>query len=93
MTSPLPPSRSLFHRLIIALMMLPIHGYRVFISPLIGAQCRFAPTCSAYALEALQTHGAIKGGYLTIKRLGKCHPWGGSGVDHVPKRKTSKGKS
>jgi len=91
MTSPLPPSRSLFHRLIIGLMMLPIHGYRVFISPLIGAQCRFAPTCSAFALEALQTHGAIKGGYLTIKRLGKCHPWGGSGVDPVPKRKTLDG--
>ena len=58
--------------------------YRNAISPLIGANCRFQPTCSKYAEEALRKHGAFKGGWLAIKRIGRCHPWGGSGYDPVP---------
>jgi len=58
--------------------------YRYAISPLIGANCRYQPTCSAYAEEALCKHGAFKGGWLALKRIGRCHPWGGSGYDPVP---------
>jgi putative membrane protein insertion efficiency factor len=63
---------------------LPVHAYRLFLSPWIGANCRYDPTCSAYALEALQKHGAFKGGWLAIKRISRCHPWGKSGIDNVP---------
>jgi len=70
---------------------LPLRGlvwlYRYTISPLIGANCRFQPTCSAYAEEALREHGAFKGGWLALRRIGRCHPWGGSGYDPVPVRK------
>jgi putative membrane protein insertion efficiency factor len=58
--------------------------YRNAISPLVGANCRFQPTCSKYAEEALRKHGAFKGGWLAIRRIGRCHPWGGSGYDPVP---------
>jgi putative membrane protein insertion efficiency factor len=58
--------------------------YSKAISPLIGAHCRFQPTCSAYAREALCTHGAFRGGWLTLRRLARCHPWGGAGYDPVP---------
>jgi putative membrane protein insertion efficiency factor len=58
--------------------------YRNAISPLLGVNCRFQPTCSSYAEEALRTHGAFKGGWLALKRIGRCHPWGGSGYDPVP---------
>lgn len=58
--------------------------YRYGLSPLLGANCRYQPTCSAYAEEALRTYGAFRGGWLTLKRLGRCHPWGGSGYDPVP---------
>ena len=58
--------------------------YRHAVSPLIGANCRYQPTCSAYAEEALLRYGAFKGGWLAAKRLARCHPWGGSGYDPVP---------
>ena len=58
--------------------------YRNALSPLLGMNCRFQPTCSEYAEEALRTHGAFKGGWLAIRRIAKCHPWGGSGFDPVP---------
>lgn len=58
--------------------------YQILISPLLGSNCRFAPTCSAYSVEALQKHGAWKGGWLAIKRISRCHPWGGDGYDPVP---------
>ncbi|WP_374764850.1 membrane protein insertion efficiency factor YidD [Yunchengibacter salinarum] len=58
--------------------------YQLVLSPWIGNQCRFQPTCSAYGLEALARFGAIKGSLLTLRRLGRCHPWGGSGYDPVP---------
>jgi putative membrane protein insertion efficiency factor len=60
--------------------------YRLAISPWLGANCRFDPTCSTYAIEALQIHGVLKGTCLAVKRIGRCHPWGGSGYDPVPGR-------
>ena len=60
--------------------------YRVAISPWLGANCRFEPSCSAYAMEALRVHGAFRGTWLTAKRIGRCHPWGGSGYDPVPEK-------
>ena len=66
------------------LLMLLVKFYRYSISPLLPPSCRFTPTCSQYALEALRRHGAIKGFWLTIKRILRCHPWGGSGYDPVP---------
>ncbi len=61
-----------------------IRFYQLAISPYFPARCRYQPTCSAYAVEALQKHGAWKGGWLAIKRIGRCHPWGGDGFDPVP---------
>lgn len=58
--------------------------YRVVISPWLGTNCRYQPTCSDYAIEALQTHGVLKGSWLAARRIGRCHPWGGSGYDPVP---------
>jgi putative membrane protein insertion efficiency factor len=63
---------------------IPVKTYRLLFSPWVGHGCRFHPTCSAYALEALEKHGGIKGSLLTIRRIGRCHPWGGSGIDNVP---------
>lgn len=63
---------------------LPIRLYRLIGSPFVGMHCRFQPTCSEYALDALRRHGAVQGGWLTLKRISRCHPWGGSGIDHVP---------
>ncbi len=61
-----------------------IRIYRVTLALLIPGQCRYLPTCSEYGLEAVQSHGALKGGWLTIKRISRCHPWGGHGHDPVP---------
>ena len=58
--------------------------YRVTLSPWLGMNCRFQPTCSEYAIEALKKHGIFKGSWLAAKRIGRCHPWGGSGYDPVP---------
>ena len=62
----------------------PVRAYRLLLSPLVGHGCRFQPTCSVYALDALERHGAIRGGFLMIHRLCRCHPCGGSGYDPVP---------
>ena len=61
-----------------------IRLYQVFISPLFPSTCRFTPTCSSYAIEALRKHGLLRGMYLAVRRLLRCHPWGGSGYDPVP---------
>ncbi|WP_303408615.1 membrane protein insertion efficiency factor YidD [uncultured Duncaniella sp.] len=66
------------------LFLLPIYFYRACISPMLTPSCRFTPTCSEYAIEAINRHGAIKGLWLTVKRISRCHPWGGSGYDPVP---------
>lgn len=70
--------------LLVQLLLLPICFYQHFISPLKGPSCRFTPTCSQYAVEALQKHGPLKGLYLAVRRLLRCHPWGGCGYDPVP---------
>lgn len=68
-------------------LSLPVRAYRAAFSPSVGHNCRFQPTCSAYALEALERHGALRGGVLTVWRVLRCNPWGGSGLDPVPPRK------
>ena len=64
--------------------VLPIRFYQACISPLFPPACRFQPTCSQYALEAVMKHGLFKGGWLALRRILRCHPWGGSGYDPVP---------
>ena len=66
------------------LAALPVRAYRLVLSPWLGLSCRYQPTCSAYALEALEIHGAIYGTWLAIRRIARCHPAGGSGYDPVP---------
>jgi len=70
--------------LLAQILALPIKGYRLIFSPWVGRSCRFDPTCSAYALIALERHGALKGSWLTVRRILRCHPWGAHGVDDVP---------
>ena len=65
-------------------LILLIKIYQYTLSPLIGRNCRYTPTCSNYGIEAIRKYGAIKGGWLTIKRVASCNPWGGSGYDPVP---------
>jgi hypothetical protein len=64
-----------------------VKGYRLLLSPWLGSACRFMPTCSVYAIEALERHGAAHGSILTIARLARCHPWCNGGVDEVPAQK------
>ncbi len=71
-------------KILIAPFLAVIFIYRNFISPLTPASCRYQPTCSHYAKDALKKHGLFKGGLLAIKRIFSCHPWGGSGYDPVP---------
>lgn len=66
------------------LLVLLLRGYRLLISPLYGQTCRYYPSCSAYALQAVQVHGAARGSWLALRRLGRCHPWTPGGVDLVP---------
>ena len=66
------------------LAMAVIHLYRLTLSPFIGQQCRFYPTCSAYALEAFERHGTARGAWLTLRRVSRCHPFHAGGVDPVP---------
>ncbi|MCI6702264.1 MAG: membrane protein insertion efficiency factor YidD [Prevotellaceae bacterium] len=69
---------------IVMLLLLPIRFYQTAISPLTPPSCRFVPTCSEYAKEAITKHGPAKGLWLALRRLLRCHPWGGSGYDPVP---------
>lgn len=72
------------------LLIALIDVYRFLLSPFFGTQCRFYPTCSAYAREAMELHGALKGSWLTVKRVGKCHPWHEGGIDNVPAAKPAR---
>ena len=74
------------------LLLKLIRFYQLFLSPVLGSSCRFEPTCSSYAHEAIVKHGAVKGLWLGIKRIGKCHPWGKDGYDPVPDKKIAKNK-
>ncbi len=67
-----------------AALMALVKAYRLLLSPWLGSACRFEPTCSAYALQALERHGAAAGTYLTVGRLARCHPWCAGGTDPVP---------
>ncbi len=67
-----------------SIFALPVRAYRLVFSPWIGHNCRYHPTCSAYALEALEKHGGLKGAWLAIRRIARCHPFGSCGVDNVP---------
>ena len=69
------------------MVVLLVRGYQLFISPMLGPRCRFHPTCSQYAIEALQTHGAVKGGWLALRRVLRCHPLHPGGHDPVPSAK------
>ena len=66
------------------IISLPIRFYRIVFSPWVGRNCRYEPTCSVYAMTALEKHGGVKGCWLIIRRLSSCHPWGGMGIDDVP---------
>jgi uncharacterized protein len=88
------PGKARFYSsgLMLLLIRILIRAYQLTISPVLswlggpGSGCRFEPTCSAYFLEAVETHGALRGGWLGLKRLAHCHPWGGAGHDPVPPR-------
>ena len=75
---------SLINRVLASLILLPIKLYQLCISPFIGSRCRFYPTCSSYAVDAINSHGPIKGSILAIKRISRCHPWSDGGYDPVP---------
>jgi len=66
------------------LLLLFIRGYQILLSPFFGQQCRFTPTCSQYAYDAIEKHGAIKGFLYSVRRLSKCHPWHAGGHDPIP---------
>src|SRR5437868_5391544 len=86
------PPRFYPNALMLRLFRLFISAYQVLVSPVLawlggpGSGCRFEPSCSHYCIEALETHGWLHGLWLSLKRLGRCHPWGGSGLDPVPPR-------
>lgn len=65
-------------------LLLLLRAYRLLVSPLLGASCRFYPSCSQYASEAIERHGALHGSWLAVKRVGRCHPWHPGGFDPVP---------
>lgn len=77
-------------KILIAPFVFLVKMYQTLISPLTPASCRFQPTCSHYTLEALKKYGLFKGGWLAVKRIFSCHPWGNSGYDPVPDKKLKK---
>ncbi len=74
------------------LLSLPIRAYRLLVSPLLPPACRFHPSCSRYALEALAVHGAVRGSWLTLRRLSRCHPFHDGGLDPVPPLPAPRGR-
>jgi len=81
---------SALRRIVVALLVLPIRAYQVVVSPLLGPRCRFYPSCSAYAVEALRVHGPLRGTLLALRRLLRCHPWNPGGLDPVPPARRAK---
>jgi putative membrane protein insertion efficiency factor len=77
-------ARAVFYYLLSLPFIVLIRFYQLVISPAIGPKCRFTPTCSSYGLQAFKKYGPLKGLLLTLKRVSKCHPWGGSGYDPLP---------
>lgn len=73
-----------FSEIVRILAVAPIRFYQLSISPMFPSCCRYTPTCSTYAIQAISKHGVIKGSWLALKRILRCHPWGGSGYDPVP---------
>ena len=76
--------RRLFTLILAAPLILLVRIYRLFVSPLLGANCRHLPTCSEYAIEALRLHGPLRGGFYAVKRISRCHPWAEPAFDPVP---------
>ena len=74
----------IFQTIVGGFFIILIKLYQFLLSPILGAQCRYTPTCSQYGIEAIKKHGAITGGWLTLKRIARCNPWGGHGHDPVP---------
>ena len=75
------------NKILVTPFILLVRFYQLAISPWLGSNCRYQPTCSAYMIEALKEHGLLKGLWLGTKRIGRCHHWGGHGYDPVPKKK------
>jgi putative membrane protein insertion efficiency factor len=75
-----------WQRVAIAPFIFIVRIYQVVLSPLLPATCRYTPTCSSYMIEALKTHGVFKGGWMGLKRIARCNPWGSSGYDPVPEK-------
>jgi putative membrane protein insertion efficiency factor len=73
-------------------LLVPIAAYRRFVSPFLGQRCRFYPSCSAYAVEAITRHGALRGSWLSMRRIARCHPWNPGGVDPVPHLGKARGR-
>lgn len=73
-----------FRKIVVFIVLIPVWFYRACISPFTPASCRYVPTCSEYAIQAVKKHGPVKGTWLAIKRITSCHPWGGHGYDPVP---------
>ena len=80
----------MLNRIVTFPLILLIRGYQLIVSPMLGSNCRFMPTCSEYALDSLKAYGLIKGTFLTIKRIGKCHPLGSHGYDPIPSKHNKK---
>jgi len=80
----------MIRRIAVLVLQAPFHVYRYAVSPMLAANCRFQPTCSAYALQAIEVHGPVRGLALTIRRVARCRPGGGSGHDPVPERDTAR---
>jgi putative membrane protein insertion efficiency factor len=72
------------------ILILPVRFYQLAISPMLGRNCRYAPTCSQYTIEAIREWGPLKGGWMGLKRISRCHPWGSHGYDPVPKKQQKK---
>ena len=84
MTDTPPSSAQTRPGLIARALAVPVHAYRLLLSPMLGQNCRYYPSCSTYALDALHRHGAAKGAWLAVRRVARCHPWHPGGYDPVP---------